>query len=440
MKSLVEGTCVGSWCLAIWLASAGAAPAQDRDQEIEALKKQIGDMQKRLEQVEAKPAAGAEAPQDEKKPPASSHLEVAGNRISFYGFARLDFVMSDSRLNSMQFSMWANSEDPTLAAEDDDTQINIYPRLTRFGAKIERDSIPFWDDAKLYGNIEFDFQNGGSESRETPRLRHGYLKVVTDGGFSLLAGQTWDLIAPLWPSVNGDGMMWNSGNLGDRRPQARVTGKLAGPDHSSVDLALAAGRTGAVDLKDSDGDGRRDGEEAGTPMLQSRLGLSSFLGKRLDLGVWGHTGREETLKRVGGEGRFDTSSVGADIKLKLTDWLSVAAESWTGRNLSDVRGGIGQGVNTTKGREIGAQGGWAELIVKPGAGLALAAGGALDDPDNEDLNTKSPNRNQALYGAVRKDFDGGLAVGLEYIRWETDYLNIDEGDANRFNAFVTYSF
>ena len=41
--------------------------------------------------------------------------------------------------------------------------------------------------------------------------------------------------------------------------------------------------------------------------------------------------------------------------------LALIAEGWTGKNLSDVRGGILQGINTKTGAEIHATGGFAQL-------------------------------------------------------------------------------
>jgi hypothetical protein len=57
--------------------------------------------------------------------------------------------------------------------------------------------------------------NIASESRAVPRIRHAYGEMRWDE-FSILFGQTWDVISPLLPTINDDSLMWNAGNLGDR--------------------------------------------------------------------------------------------------------------------------------------------------------------------------------------------------------------------------------
>src|SRR2546428_344657 len=73
-------------------------------------------------------------------------------------------------------------------------------------------------NAKTGGKLEVDFYNNGlagqSESREALRMRHAYLTMKWDD-FTLLAGQTADVISPIYPIVNNDLVMWGAGNLGD---------------------------------------------------------------------------------------------------------------------------------------------------------------------------------------------------------------------------------
>src|SRR5262245_17914956 len=95
------------------------------------------------------------------------------------------------------------------------------PRHQRFGADCSGPRIAALGDTKLSGKLELDFANGGSESRQIIRIRHGYLKMDWDHQVSILAGQTWDVVSPLFPTVNNDTLMWNVGNPGDRRPQFR---------------------------------------------------------------------------------------------------------------------------------------------------------------------------------------------------------------------------
>lgn len=67
-----------------------------------------------------------------------------------------------------------------------------------------------------------DFYEGGSNSRSRLRMRKAYVNLAW-GDFAILAGQTTEVIAPLYATVNSDLAMWGAGNLGDRRPQIRFT-------------------------------------------------------------------------------------------------------------------------------------------------------------------------------------------------------------------------
>ncbi len=385
-------------------------------------------------------------------PQGPTSFEVGGNRISLYGILRMDSYYGTGRFNHTQFTYYANSTDASVTpgTNDHHNWIDFTPRLSRLGVKVDRDSLPFWQSARVNGVLEFDFQNRAtsevsgleSESRELPRLRHAYIKL-SSGGFSFLAGQTWDLISPLWPVANADGMFWNSGNLGDRRPQLRLGYDIPVSDDAAFTTAVALSRTGAIDRKNLDtaGDTMRDGDASGRPMVQARLGLARLLGKRLDAGVWGHYGWERVDSPVAGRSEFYTASVGYDLKIKILDELTFAGEIWYGKNLSDLRGGIDQGINLALGNEIAARGGWAELLAQLADPYSVAVGVGVDDPRNSSLSAATQrSHNIAPYIWNRYDFGGGFAIGAEAIFWSTEYLDVRGGRANRYSLFVTYSF
>lgn len=137
------------------------------------------------------------------------------------------------------------------------------------------------------------------------------------------------------------------------------TGDLG--EGSSFDVTGAIARLGAINNRDLDGDGTDDGIDSGLPMLQARAGVSDVFDERVSAGVWGHFGWEDVDLGVGGEDDFTSSGIGADLQVRLTDRFSFSGEVWTGENLDDIRGGVGQGIDTTRGEEIGATGGWGEL-------------------------------------------------------------------------------
>src|SRR5437868_889817 len=217
----------------------------------------------------ATPAASAAArpsapPRQDDKDPYVRWSEILGegNRIKLYGFLRLDMDFDSQRPSNTQIPFFITSPD-ARASGTGNGDFSMHPRLTRFGIDYTGPSVSSLGDAKLTGKFEADFENGGTESRQIIRIRHAYLRLGWKD-FSLLGGQTWDVVSPLYPTVNGDSLMWNAGNVGDRRPQLRAAyaPKLG---RGKLSLAGAVGLTGAIDALDLDANGFRDGEESGLP-------------------------------------------------------------------------------------------------------------------------------------------------------------------------------
>ncbi|NKB72270.1 MAG: hypothetical protein GKR89_34770 [Candidatus Latescibacteria bacterium] len=361
--------------------------------------------------------------------------QAGAGEFTTYGFVRFDAIVDDSRLSHPQFPNWVRSEAP---GAEDDAQLSLHPRLTRVGAKFK--PVELDENTKISGVIEADFQNGGKESREILRMRHAYFNLQR-GDWHFLAGQTWALISPLYPAANNDGMMWHAGNLGDRHPQARVSYKPEG----GFSLALAVGQTGSVDGQDLDGNGVLDGSDATLPFVQTRVGLAK---KKFKAGVWGHWASEEVSPRVdaegqplfGGETSFTSTAVGVDASISLSDMLAIEGEGWAGSNLTDMRGGIGQGINGATGEEIASVGGWAQLVVKPNDQWKLFAGATMDTPDEDDVPEGGRTKNQAFFAVGRYKPWKNFQAAFEYLNWKTEYKNGPEGTANRVDIHFTYSY
>jgi hypothetical protein len=383
-----------------------------------------------------------------------SEFSARGSKFKLYGFLRLDAIFDDSRPNNTQTIAWIKSEDPTapatIGADDDDSDFTMHARLTRLGLDFAGPDVTSLGSAKLTGKVEIDFYNNGlsgqSESRAAIRMRHAWLALRwTDVAF--LAGQTDDVISPIFPIINNDLVMWGAGNLGDRRPQLR--GEYAPAVGAGRIVAQGeVGLSGADDNQDLDaagtsGAGYRDGETSGLPTLQARLAWKQpvFTEKQnLEVGAYVHRAWEEPDTSFNGEDRFDSVAYGFDAQFPLwADRLWIKGEAWTGKNVDDVRGGIFQGVNTTLGRGISSRGGFAEIGFRASASTTLHAGVARDNPENDDLNAGSRSANRIWYVAARGAFDT-VDVGFEYQNWVTQYQGFDKGDDNRVQAFIAYRF
>ncbi|HVG19927.1 MAG TPA: hypothetical protein VNI02_12825 [Blastocatellia bacterium] len=390
---------------------------------------------------QAQPSAQSK-PASTGEPPRWPDLISEGNRFKLYGFLRLDLDMDSQRPNNGQLPLFITSEDPRVGKPDAGSY-SMHPRLTRFGVDYSGARIGGLGDGKLSGKLELDFENGGSESRQIIRIRHAYLRMNWSR-FSILAGQTWDIVSPLFPTVNNDTLMWNAGNVGDRRPQFRFAydPKVGRGQWSFI---AGAGLTGAIDSQDLDANGFRDGEESGRPDLQARVGYSHPLwvkDQSASLGASVFYGWLNTARPVTNAARtsFRTQLVNIDYTLPLASRLGLRGEGWWGRNMSDTRGGAGQGINLVTGREIRGRGGWSELSVKLSRYYSFHPGFTSDDPVDEDIPTGGRTRNQAFYIGNRVTPGGNFLIGLDYLRWRTGFKGFLRGVDNRVNVFFQYSY
>ncbi len=381
------------------------------------------------------------------KPASAPAITRSGKPLTFYGFFRFDTYWNSARLSNPVIPFFVLPENGAAASRDDD-QFAFDARLTRIGLDVDAGTI---GDAKVKGKLETDFANfpaGVPESRETPRIRLAYIDLVL-GKVTIRAGQDWDTIAPLLPWVNSETLMWNAGNLGDRRPQASVIWSGGDREATSFQVRGTLGLTGAVDNLDLDaGTGtftstRPDGFDSGTPHGQLRAALETpswVDGQRLAVGAWGLLGRLETDTSFVGRRRFTTWTAGADVTVPLAADLLAKGEAWFGEALGDVRGGIGQSVNTTLGQEIASVGGWAEVQARVSETLTLAAGGTVDDPSNADLSPGMRRKNWTAYVGSRADWGSGFKTGVDVIFWETDWVGQGIGNAVRANAYAQLDF
>ncbi len=381
--------------------------------------------------AQAGPAAPSPSPAAKSEP--FKDIQVGQSRLSFYGFLRLDAIYDDSRPDSLQSPLFILSEGP--GAEDEDS-FNFHPRLTRFGMNYDGPKLG-GDGAKLGGKIEIDMQNGGRESRQQLRLRHGYM-TLDWGKTTLLLGQTWDLFSPLYPTVNADTLMWNAGNLGDRRPQMNVRTAIKG-DGGEFNFHFGLGLTGAITGQDTDRDGVRDGDDAVLPNLQSRIGYARSGDKgSFSAGLSGHFGREEFKDALRHKQRYDSHSLNLDWKV-VYQRLTFQGELWNGENLPDFRGGIAQGVNA-QGKEIESSGGWLELGLRANDSYSGYLGYSVDDPQDADLGVGGRTHNSSWYWANRFNFGRPFQIGVDYLRWTTEYKGQGDGTDNRVNLFLIYNF
>jgi hypothetical protein len=206
-------------------------------------------------------------------------------------------------------------------------------------------------------------------------------------------------------------------------------------------VAGGIGLTGAVDALDLDDNGIRDGEASGLPSVQGRAAVSYPLGtRRLIVGAWAHRAALETTAPIAGDNDFPSHALGVDVEVPLGKRFITRGEAWTGRNLSDVRGGIAQSINRTTGRGIDSRGGWVEVGGDLAPRYSLFAGATADAPDEDDLPTGGRSWNGAWYVVNRFNAGRPFVLGADYLRWRTEYRDLPDGTDNRVNIYAIYNF
>lgn len=409
---------------------------QELRQEIEKLKAIVGAQQKELQELRRR--VGEKGPG-----PAPAVTVPSKSSFSLYGFLRVDAIWDTGQTNNAQTPFFVQSPSRPGTGRTGNRQFTVHPRLTRIGLNWSAPGSV--QGFKVNGRFEIDWQNAQGltpESRQIPRIRHAYVELQGKE-WNFLLGQTWDLISPLFPSPNDDTLMWNAGNLGDRRPQVRFTYT---PQGQRWTTAFAVGLTGAIDAKDLDGNGIRDGEDSGLPNVQFRVGLQLDKGT---VGLWSHYAWEQTTAPVGGAVRFSGYSFGSDWNFPLGNGWTLRGEGWIGRNLSDFRGGIGQGV--LAGNEVRSRGGWLELGYQLSPTQRLALGYTFDDPRDGDVPPTpvppAPNpfafgriRNSSWYLHYRVRLSSAVELAVNYLYWQTRWRGQPTGTDHRVNLFVQQNF
>jgi hypothetical protein len=373
-----------------------------------------------------------------------------------YGWLWGNAVESTERTNPGSYTLWALSR--TLQPE---AECIVDGRNTRLGLDVAGPQVPFLCCAQSGGKLEIDFQNtipvGNTENRGMLLLRHAYLEVKNED-FRLLAGQTWDVISPLLPGMLMYSVGWDAGNIGYRRAQVRGERFLAFSDESLVTVQTSINQNVFSDSPTLTGATLR-GEPAAWPIFEGRVAWT--LGQRkgpdalpITFGVSSHIGQTEFdflqgngLPAPGQDNQLrNTWSLNADLRIPITQRFGFQSEFFTGENLGQFLGGIGQGIDNSAAfgyNTIHSTGGWAEFWYDVTPRFHTHFGYSIDDPNNADLHVASDRSyNQFFFTNAIYDLTKQFIVGLEVSSWKTLYMGpgLLPGDAVRFEFVAKYGF
>jgi hypothetical protein len=410
-------------------------------QQNEARIQDANNIERRTSNIEQKTMNVEPAKPASDKKPVMSNLDV-----QIYGRIKADASYDSSRMDVGDYAKWARPD----RGRNDHSQFDLTANETRLGMWIYG---PKDQEMKTSGRVEIDFYGGGAENKPNPMMRHAYLNFDwPQDKFSILAGQTSDVISPLWPDTLNYTVGWWVGNIGYRRPQIRLTKSYSIDKDTELKLEGALARTiGRTNSSILTADQSDSGEDAGFPTIQGRVSITlpSWGYKPATVGFSSHYGKESfdvnsnAGKTATGSKDFDSWSLNLDVQQPVNEWLSFKGELFTGQDLDAYLGGIGQGVNTVRMKEIRSQGGWVQASLGPWGKWSFNLGVSADRANKDDLEGMSGDKrkyNQSIFGNVLYNFDKNAQIGFELSQWHTDYVDLGDADSVRAQTSFIYKF
>ncbi len=360
-----------------------------------------------------------------------------------YAWLWANMVYETERSNAGDYTLFV------LSAQDQgEPAFHVDAKSTRVGFDVAGPRLPFFNCAATGGKVEIDFQgNFTTENKGSVLLRHAYWEAK-DETFRVLAGQTWDVISPLYPTTVMYSINWGAGNIGYRRAQFRAERYF---DFSDTLLWTVQGSLNGniiADVPSSLGSGTVTGDHSPWPVLMGRTALT--FGERgkgglpITLGLSGHIG-EVVYDFLAPPARDDvylrTWSMNVDLRAPITERFGFQGEYFIGENLGAYLGGILQGVDIGNRRGIYSRGGWVQLWYDITPRLHSNVGYSLDDPLDRDLSAASGRRyNSVIWGNLIYDITKQFTMGVEVGSWRTLYVGKEPGESIRVEFMTKYTF
>lgn len=339
-------------------------------------------------------------------------------KVNFYGHIKTDVSYDVHGVTGDDYTQYVASD---KASERD---FRASAKGTRFGLDITADE-------HVSGKIETDFlEDVAGNVNAGLRLRHAYI-TLKSGKYEVLAGQTWHLTPLEFSGTNNEFALGYSGVLWMRAPQLRVTHKCT----DRFTFAAAAVRP-TRKLADA------EGTASGAPQLQAQAQLK--LGKaRLTLmgayGRWRDTVTGSATKGQLGEVKL----VDFGYSVPLMEGLVMNGQLWTGQNLYDFLGGIGQ--NQYGPKAVKASGGFVNFAIKPAGSLSYNLAYGVDNPVDSKLAAAATakTRNATALANVNWLVYEKVTLTLEAAKQMTEYKLVtgsEERDNLHYQLSMKFAF
>lgn len=367
--------------------------------------------------------------------------EESSIEVKPYGYVKLDGAYDQNLTSHGNFVMWVKPRTTT----SDDEQFNMTANETRLGLNMKGSG---YSNVSVAAKIECDLyasvSGGVAENKAMLQLRHAYFSI-TSGQFTLLAGQTWDLISPLNPSTLNYPVLWGCGNTGYRRPQIRFSYNAKAGENTSVNLGTGFFRTIGSNLTptltlalNETSDGSDDGTDAGIPSFQAIFDVKHTFSSKGEVrfGVSGLYGEMKAETNQGNSQKYESRGVWGHFMMSMPSGWGFSGEAYTGSNLGSYFGGVLQS-STIDG--VSTVGGWTSAWAMLSKKVKFTAGLGIDDPKDDDI-ASGRSRNQCVFGNLRYFVVPRVTLGLEVSQWETDYKDDESVKSMRAQTSFIMSF
>ena len=419
----------------------GAATAQpDVIAELRALRAELTQTRTELQKLRADfDQLTGGSPEAEPAMPVAAVVEMLQTQVAEHAQTKVESAsrMPLKILGTIHSSVAGNSgeanwlENPNIVATAPARtgSFSSTLRQTRLGVRAEGLSLGSWQGS---GAVVFDFF-GGIPAFQTghamglPRLVYAFARFER-GGTALQVGQDEMMLAPRNPTsvaALSFPLLFRSGNLYLRTPQARVERRLTGSDSGEVRAAFGI-------VAPIGGDYRTPeytfvppalgGERSRYPGVQGRVAWQRGDNDRgASIGVSGHYSRERPVEEL-----LTSRAAAVDFHVQ-GEHFGLAGEAFVGDNLDAFGGALGQ-VSESRG-------GFLEARVKPLARWEVVFGGGTDRPRDPVPLT----RNNSAYSSLTFRPTPEVATSFEY-RWLETSAGVQRRRNHHFNWAVAYSF
>jgi len=365
------------------------------------------------------------------------------NRVEISGLILVNGFYDGARFNNSDVPEWVAAVQDTSGRPN--SQIGGVLRQTRLGITVRPGKVLGGD---VSADLQLDFfgaEGGDANARllSPPRIRTANVRVDWPH-IGVLFGQEKALVAQQSPvsfAAVGYPEFAGAGNLWNWIPQARVTAEAGtslrvGLQAAALDPLWDPGASYAPSDADL-------GERSGRPAVEGRAYLD-----------WGSDENESTIGfgahrgwiATAGTGTIASQALTADFHVVFAGVVTLAGSAFTGQVLNMLGdGGISQDIGP-QGQSVRTRGGWAQLDVRPVFAWEFGGGYGRDAPTPGDLQQAGGTypagarlRNVVYEGHVHWRPGGGLLIGAEFRRFETEFP-AGVLKANHVNGFVGLFF